>query len=91
MEGAFGQLLSSGRKREEDRAALPWARSEADASNSRPASLSLLQLLPLGLLELAVGMVPGDGTLEGKPPCLRLGCIVGSMWRSGEVVATCVA
>lgn len=94
MEGAFGQLLSSGRKREEDRAGVRsrGALGGGCDPTPAPASLSLATVAALGAPELAVGMVPGDGTGEGKPPCLRLGCIVGSMWRfGGEVVATCVA
>lgn len=40
-----------------------------------------LRLLPLGLPSWRWAWCRGDQTREGKPPCLRLGCIVGSMWR----------
>lgn len=42
-----------------------------------------LQLLPLGLLSWRWAWCREAGPGEGKPPCLRLGCIVGSMWRFG--------
>lgn len=91
MQGAFGQLLSSGRRTERAVGAAGALGGGCDPTPA-PASLSLATVAALGAPELAVGMVPGDRTREGKPPCLRLGCIVGSMWRfRGEVVATCVA
>lgn len=82
-KGSGGGRLAAIVIREEDRAGgLSSASSEVDVTQLPPLHPCLwLQLLPLGLPSWRWAWCRGDQTREDKPPCLRLGCIVGSMWR----------